>query len=155
MKRILLIVAVLILVASGGILLTLSRPHQGFSNDQFIDLPYGTGTMEMANRLANAGVIPSRWHLLAVRALRPGQRWQAGEYRFHQAATVWEVAGRLRRGDVYLVELRIPEGYNLYDIAGAVEQAGFAKAIAFINAARNPALIRDLAPHAPSPMAVS
>ena len=148
MKRIFIILAVVLIAAAGSIGLSLNR--QILPSEQFIEFPKGTGTMEIASRLAAAGVIPSRWHLLAARALRPGQRWQAGEYRFHKPATVWEVADRLKRGDVYLVELRIPEGYNLYDIAGAVEQAGFAKAIAFINAARNPAPIRDLAPHAPS-----
>jgi UPF0755 protein len=138
------------LAAAGWFGVTLSRPYQGFATEQFVEFPKGTGTAEIADRLAAVGVIPSRWHLLAVRALRPGQRWQAGEYRFHKAASVWEVADRLRRGDIYLVELRIPEGYNLFDIAGIVEQAGFGKGAAFVNAARNPALIRDLAPQAPS-----
>jgi UPF0755 protein len=150
MKRILLILAILILAFAGGIQWTLNRAYQGFATEQFLDFPKGTGTMEMARRLADAGVVPTRWHLLAVRALQPGQRWQAGEYKFYKAATAWEVSDRLRRGDIYLVELRIPEGYNLYDIAGIIEQAGFGKAPAFIAAARNPALIRDLAPQAPS-----
>lgn len=150
MKRILIIAAVVLMAAAGWIALSLNRPHQSFANEQFIEFPKGTSTMEMAGRLATAGVIRYRWHLLAARALRPSQRWQAGEYRFHKAATVWEVAGRLTRGDVFLVELRIPEGQNLYDIAGVFEQKGFGKAQEFINAARNPALIGDLAPHAPS-----
>jgi len=150
MKRILIILAAVLVLAVSGITLTLNRAYQGFATDQFLDFPKGTGTMEMARRLADAGVIPTRWHLLAARLLRPEQKWQAGEYRFQKAATVWEVADRLRRGDVYLVELRIPEGYNLYDIGGVVEQAGFGKAAEFVAAARNPALIRDLVPRAPS-----
>jgi UPF0755 protein len=150
MKRRLMIAGVLGVVAAAAMGWSLSRPHQGFGTETFVEFPKGTGTMEMARRLAEAGVIPSRWHLLAARALRPSQRWQAGEYRFHKAATAWEVADRLRRGDVYLVELRIPEGYNLYDIAAAVERAGLGDSKRFVNAARNPALIRDLAPGAPS-----
>lgn len=150
MKRVLLALAGILAVAAGGVALTLNRPHRGFEGERFLEFSKGTGTMEMARRLAEAGVIPTRWHLLAARALRPGQKWQAGEYRFEKAANVWEVAERLRRGDVYLVELRIPEGYNLYDIGGVVEQAGFGKAAAFVAAARNPALIRDLAPQAPT-----
>jgi UPF0755 protein len=150
MKRILLILAVLILLPAGWIALTLNRPHTVVSPEVFVEFPKGTGTMEMANRLASAGVVASKWHLLAARALRPGQRWQAGEYRFHKPATVWEVADRLRRGDVYLVELRIPEGYNLYDVAAVVEKAGLGSAQAFINEARRPVMIRDLAPSAPS-----
>ena len=150
MKRALIILFVLLAVAAGAIGLTLGRPFQGFQTESFIEFPKGTGTMEMARRLAEAGVIPTRWHLLAARALRPSQRWQAGEYRFQKAATVWEVADRLRRGDVYLVELRIPEGYNLYDVAAAIEQAGLVKAQAFLAEARHPSPIRDLAPQAPS-----
>lgn len=150
MKKILLLLAGVLLVAAGGVALTLNRAYQGFAGEQFLEFPKGTGTMEMARRLAEAGVIPTRWHLLAARMASPGQKWQAGEYRFQKAATVWEVADRLRRGDVYLVELRIPEGYNLYDIGGVVEQAGFGKAAEFVAAARNPELIRDLAPTAPT-----
>jgi UPF0755 protein len=150
MKRALLILVVLLAVVAGAIGVTLGRPFQGFQTESFVEFPKGTGTMEMARRLAEAGVIPTRWHLLVARALRPSQRWQAGEYRFHKAATVWEVADRLRRGDVYLVELRIPEGYNLYDVAAAIEQAGLVKAQAFLAEARHPSPIRDLAPQAPS-----
>ncbi len=150
MKRILLTTLLIALAAFGAIALALNRPYQGFAGEAFVEFPKGTGTMEMARRLADSGVIATRWHLLAARALRPGELWQAGEYRFQKAASIWQITDRLRRGDVYLVELRIPEGYNLYDIAAAVEQAGLAKAPAFIAAARNPALIADLAPTAPS-----
>lgn len=150
MKRALLYSLAVLFLAAAGLVFTLNRAYQGFSGERFIEFPKGTGTIEMSRRLAEAGVIPTRWHLLAARALRPGQKWQAGEYRFHQPANVFEIADRLRRGDVYLVELRIPEGYNLYDVAGAVEQAGLMKAADFVRAASNPALIRDLAPKAPS-----
>ena len=33
---------------------------------------------------------------------------------------------RLRRGDVYTIQVVIPEGYNLFDVAGAIEAAGLA-----------------------------
>lgn len=150
MKRLLLGFAGVVVVAALAGVWLLQRPYQGFGEERFIEFPKGTGTMEMAKRLADAGVIQSRWHLLAARALRPNQRWQAGEYRFHKPANVWEVSDRLRRGDIYRVELRIPEGYNLFDIGEVVQEAGLAKSDAFVAAARNPALIRDLAPQAPS-----
>lgn len=150
MKRILLLLLAALSLLLVGFAFSLYRPYQGFSQEQFVEFPKGTGTVEMAKWLADAGVIPSRWHLLAARALRPGQRWQAGEYRFHKAASPWEIADRLRRGDVYLVELRIPEGYNLFDIGEAVKQAGLKNAAGFVAEARKPTLIQDLAPHAPS-----
>lgn len=150
MKRILSLTAILLVLLAAAVAYSVHRPYQGFAQDQFVEFPKGTGTMEMARRLAKAGIIPTRWHLLAARALRPGQRWQAGEYRFSKPASPWEIAGRLQRGDVYLVELRIPEGYNLFDIGSVVEQAGLGTSADFVSAARRPGMIRDLAPQAPS-----
>ena len=46
------------------------------------------------------------------------------------------------------MELLIPEGYNMFDIAAAVEKLGTMKAATFLAAARNPALILDLDPQA-------
>ncbi len=58
---------------------------------------------------------------------------------------------RIVRGDVYTRALTIPEGYNIFDIAHAVEVAGFGPANTFLAAERSQtALIADLAPNAPS-----
>ena len=57
---------------------------------------------------------------------------------------------RIARGDIFYYELVIPEGRNLFDIAAAAEQLGLFPAPKFLEAARNPALIRDLDPQAPT-----
>jgi UPF0755 protein len=44
----------------------------------------------------------------------------------------------------------VPEGSNMFDIAASVGRFDFLKASDFLRAARNPALIRDLAPQAPT-----
>ncbi len=150
MKKTLLGLVLLIAAGIGGVALTLSKPHKAFEGAKFIEFAKGTGTMEMAKRLEEAGVLQSRWQLIAARALKPSVKFQAGEYKFEKPASVWDVVERLRKGDVYLVELRIPEGYNIYEIAEAVETAGLVKASAFLAVAQNPAMIRDLAPAAPS-----
>ena len=55
------------------------------------------------------------------------------------------------RGDVYNLTLTIPEGYNIFDIAAAVESAGFSDRATFLAAERQQtALIADLSPDAPS-----
>jgi UPF0755 protein len=82
--------------------------------------------------------------------VRRGSHLQAGEYRFEKAASALDVFGRIARGDIYYMELLIPEGYNMFDIAGAVEKLGTIKASAFLAAARNPAMIQDLDPKAQS-----
>jgi UPF0755 protein len=62
-----------------------------------------------------------------------------------------EVYARLVQGDVYTQTLTIPEGYNIFDIAQAVESAGLGSRDAFLAAERaDTSLIADLSPNAPS-----
>jgi UPF0755 protein len=51
---------------------------------------------------------------------------------------------------VFYYELRVPEGSNMFDIAAALEKLGLMKQDAFLSVSKNPALIQDLAPTAPS-----
>ena len=58
---------------------------------------------------------------------------------------------RLMRGDVYARTVAVPEGYNLYDIAAVVEQAGLGSAADFIAVAQHDvSLLRDIDPQATS-----
>ncbi|HEY2018284.1 MAG TPA: endolytic transglycosylase MltG [Bryobacteraceae bacterium] len=125
-------------------------PYQGFPGEVFVDIPRGTGTEGIADLLAHAGVVRSRWDFLAARVISRGRVLQAGEYRFNHPATPFEVYNRVARGDVFYFELVIPEGKNIFDIAAAAEQLGLFPAAQFLAAARDPSLIRDLDPHAPT-----
>ena len=104
----------------------------------------------MADELAQNGVIRYSWQFLMVRALHQGQKLQAGEYRFARADTPSNVLNRIARGDVFFYELVVPEGSNMFDIAASVGRFDFLKPSDFLRAARNPSLIRDLAPEAPT-----
>jgi UPF0755 protein len=148
--RVFLLVLLLAGTAGGYVLYRLSQPYQGFSEPVFVEFPHGTSTGQMATVLAEKGVIQDRWLFLAARVVRRGSHLQAGEYRFEKAASALDVFGRIARGDIYYMELLIPEGYNMFDIAGAVERLGTIKASAFLAAARNPAMIQDLDPKAQS-----
>jgi UPF0755 protein len=75
---------------------------------------------------------------------------QAGEYRFDRAASPLDVVRRIARGDIFYYELVVPEGRNLFDIGASVEQLGLFPAAKFLEAARNPAMIRDLDGEAPT-----
>ena len=138
------------LAAAGYAAYRLGRPYAGFHNEVFVELPRGTGTGAIADLLARAGVIRSRWDFLLVRVLERGRKLQAGEYRFARPATPVEVYSRIARGDIFYYELVVPEGKNLFEIASAVEDLGLFPAADFIAAARKPGLIRDLDPKAPS-----
>jgi UPF0755 protein len=125
-------------------------PYRGFSQDTFVEIPHGTTTSGIADRLASAGVIRSRWDFLLARTVRRGRRLEAGEYRFQKADSVLDVFNRIARGDVFYYTLVVPEGKNMFDIAASAAALGLFKEQQFVDAARNPALVRDLDPHAPT-----
>ncbi|HMD72056.1 MAG TPA: endolytic transglycosylase MltG [Bryobacteraceae bacterium] len=142
---------VLLAVLAGGFpTFRLNRPYQGFHDAVFVDIPRGASTYTIAGMLADAGVVPSRWDFLLARLVKRGRVLQAGEYRFNQPASPVEVLDRLARGDIFFYELVVPEGKNIFEIAASVEDLGLFKASQFLAAARNPKLIRDLDPLAPS-----
>jgi UPF0755 protein len=126
----------------------LTQPFQGFSEPVMIDFPHGTSTSQMAAMLADKGVIQHPWLFLAARLVRRGTRLQAGEYQFAKAASPLDVYGRIARGDIFYMELLVPEGYNMFDVADAVAKLGTISADEFLAAARDPSLILSLDPHA-------
>ena len=144
------ILALLVMAAAGYLMFRLVRPYQRFSGVTYLEFARGTSTGEMAGRLVEAGIVRSRWDFWLARLATRGRTLQAGEYRFAAPASALEVVRRIARGDVFYYELVVPEGKNMFDIAAAVEQLGLFPASEFLAAARNPALIRDLDPAAPS-----
>ena len=140
-----------LLAAAGGYAVWRAEsPYQGFSGDAFVEFAHGTPTGAIADRLAAAGVVRSRWDFLVARLLHRGRVLQAGEYRFQHPASPSVVLERIARGDVFYYELVVPEGFNMFDIGAAVEDLGLFPAAQFVQAAADPAMIRDLDPKAPS-----
>ncbi len=137
-------------LGAGLALHSLSGKYAGFPSEVFLDIPKGTGTRALARKLADAGVVRYRWQVLLARALRPRARLQAGEYSFRRPASTWEVLDRLVRGDVFYYQVTVPEGSNLFDIAATLEPQQILPASKFLEAARDPGLIRDLDPRAPT-----
>jgi UPF0755 protein len=120
------------------------------NGEVFIDLPTGTGSSEMAQKLQDGHVIRNRYAFLLLRAWKGGSL-KAGEYRFAEPASAAAVYARIARGDVYTRAVTIPEGFNLYDIAAAVEAAGLGSRTAFLQAAQtNADLVSAFAPAAKS-----
>ena len=141
---------VLLALGAGLAIYRAASPYQGFQGEVFVEIPRGTGARGIAERLAGAGVVRGEWDFLAVRLARGGRTLQAGEYRFNKPATPREVFDRIARGDIFYLELLVPEGKNIFDIAAAAEHLGAMKAADFLAAARDPGLIRDLDPRAPT-----
>ena len=127
----LLLLALIVLAIAGYVVYA---PY-GPSAETFVDIAPGTGSKAIATQLERNGIIRSRFGFDLLR-LNKGGILKAGEYRFDHPVPMPEVYARLLRGDVYTRTLTIPEGYNIFDIAQAVETAGFSSRDAFLAAAR-------------------
>ncbi len=150
MRRFLARLLVLAALLCGAYAFRVFRPYRGFEGEVFVDIPHGTSSGQMADLLAASGVVRSRWDFLLARLTGRGRVLQAGEYRFDRPVSAAGVLARIARGDIFYYELAVPEGKNMFDIAAACQQIGVFPASGFLAAARQPALIRDLDPAAPS-----
>ena len=143
---------ILAVVVAGGawVYSNLGRPYKGYTaQEQFVDIPPGTGTAGMARRLADAGVVRSaRTFRLAVWLRGSSRRLQAGEYRFDRPMTAAEVVDRIARGDVHVRTLTFREGLTIREMASVFEKAGFGSASEFIAASKNVGLVREVDPQA-------
>lgn len=115
----------------------------------FVMLRPGFSTRRIAAELQAAGVIRSRLGFILWHRIHSKQSLKAGEYLFDRTARTVEIHDRLVRGDIYVHTVVIPEGFTMFDIAQAVQDAGLGSAQDFLAVARsNVELISDLAPEA-------
>jgi UPF0755 protein len=127
-----------------------AQPYQGYAGgEQFVEIPAGSGSRAIGDRLVAAGVIRDVW-AYRVGLWRAGQarRLQAGEYRFATPMTPLEVVDMIARGEVYVVNVTFPEGLTIAEMARVADAHGFGPASAFVAAARNPSAVVAIDPAA-------
>jgi UPF0755 protein len=143
--------ALLLVFGVGGFLLWESlTPYQGYANEVFLEFERGTSTRQLADMLEEKGIIRSRYLFLLWRAMHPKTALQAGEYYFDRPLAPGDVFNKIRRGDIYYQQITVPEGSNLFEIADLLKGLRSFKPEEFVKAAADPAMIRDLDPHAPT-----
>jgi len=109
----------------------------------------GYSTRRIADELQSAGVIRSALAFTLWQRVDHRRSLKAGEYLFEKTANSLEVRRRLAEGDVYFHTVAIPEGYNLFEIAQAIQNAGLGPAQDFVKVAMSDtALVADLDPQA-------
>ena len=150
MRKLLTILLLAVLALGGWLGWGLLRPTAP-DGQKFVLLKPGSTTRRIAAELKAAGVIRSEKAFLVWHFLHHKRSLKAGEYLFEKPATVIDVHNRIARGDIYTHTVVIPEGYTMFDIAQAIEQAGLGPKEDFLKVARGETeLIRDLAPEATS-----
>jgi UPF0755 protein len=120
-------------------LLLPTKPEQ----TQILLFPTGSSSKAIAQSLADHGVIRSAKAFMLLHYVQPSRKLKAGEYKFDREATALQVLNRIARGDIYAHTVVVPEGFNMFDIAQAVEAAGLGTADDFLKLAQSEtALVR-------------
>ncbi len=154
MKKVALALLVVILVAAATasyvFYARLNQPFRGYSEaERFVDIPSGSGSRSIGERLIAAGVIRddltyrvALWRSGAARTLK------AGEYRFEGEMTPLAVIDKIARGDVVLLNVTFREGLTIDEMSRVFEGNGFGPAKSFTAAAADASPVRDLDPQA-------
>jgi len=151
MRRLLFFILILLIFAAGYMYMALYQPYQGYpSRGLYVDIPHGASQRTIARLLAENGVVRSSIAFEALCRSRKRRTLEAGEYFFDHPVTSFEVFDAIANGRVFVKELVVPEGCTMFDIADLAASEGFLSRNEFLAAARDPSLIRDLAPEAPS-----
>jgi UPF0755 protein len=143
-----------VLVAAGGaawLWYGITQPYQGFAPDGvFVDIPHGASSRGVGRLLRNNGVIRSAKAFELYARHKSPRTVQAGEYFFDHPTSGRDVFWKLVKGDVYEQPFTVKEGDTMFDIAKGLQKAKLLTEEEFLAAANNPALVRDIAPDAPT-----
>jgi peptidoglycan lytic transglycosylase G len=153
MRRFAIVVLLLLLAAGGAataVYLRLQQPYRGYPGaEQLVEIPPGSGTRTIGDRLVAAGVVRDRLTFRAALLISGQARvLKAGEYRFERPMTPLEAIGKIARGDVYVITLTIPEGLTIREMAALADMRGVGTAAEFIKGANDRSLMRSLDPSA-------
>jgi len=113
----------LILIIALGVLAiwarkTATTPVEHDSADRIVTIDPRTGTQGIVDRLAEAGIVRHPLALkIYLRATGRGGSLKAGDYKFASPISPLQAFDKIRRGEVFIERVTIPEGYNRFDIA--------------------------------------
>ncbi|HEV7501152.1 MAG TPA: endolytic transglycosylase MltG [Vicinamibacteria bacterium] len=108
----------------------------------------GAGVLDIGRQLQQLGLVrhPEVFRFYVLSRGETG-RLRAGEYALEGSMSLEQIVDKLVRGDVVRHTVTFPEGTNLDDMARLAAAKGI-PVEAFLAAARNPELIKDLDPEA-------
>jgi UPF0755 protein len=147
--------ALLLLLIAGAAVVVLmysrvNEPYRGYdAAEQFVDIPQGTGSLGIGERLVSSGVVrDASTFRIALWMSRQGRHLKAGEYRFDRPMTPFEIIDKLARGDVYVINVTFPEGQTIAEMAKIFESHGLGTAESFVKAAKDAAPVHEIDPAA-------
>lgn len=122
-------------------------PVPGSDEPVIVSVPPGATTRQIGLILQEAGLVKHAWMFRLVVEMK-GQdgKLRAGEYELRPGITMAQIVEKLLRGHVVTYPLTVPEGLTVEQIATLVEQRGLGSREKFLEAARNPELVREFLP---------
>ncbi|MFA6284768.1 MAG: endolytic transglycosylase MltG [Desulfurivibrionaceae bacterium] len=110
--------------------------------DIHVLIPPKTSLAGIEKILAENGVIPpGRGFYCLARVSRLSQRLQAGEYLFSPGQTPYQILRALAAGATVRWSVTIPEGSNIYQLAGILAAGGWGERELFLDLARDPEVL--------------
>lgn len=148
----LLLIFLLAAAASAGLVwYSLEKPFGTISSQGvFIEIPHGVSQRAAAHILKKNGLIRSSLAFELYARRHPKRSLLAGEYFFDHPLTGKEVFWKLANGEIYQQPFTVKEGDTVFDIARNLEAEHYMKAADFLEAAKDPSQIQDIAPGARS-----
>jgi UPF0755 protein len=141
-----LLMLIFVFIGAAGVYLNIVSYAQKSPNTAFVEqlvvVQSGQRFKTLSTLLHQKGVIlyPLKFRLFA-RIKGYDKRVKAGEYMLSSTMTPKKILETMVDGKVHLHRLTIPEGYNLRQIAQAVDNAGFASETDFLKAADDPGFV--------------
>jgi UPF0755 protein len=126
------------------------EPFRGYDQEEvFFTVEKGATGIRIAQSLEERGIIRDRrLFVLALRFRAGGKSVQAGEYRFAEPLSTFDVLSKLVSGDTFTFAVTIPEGLTLVETAELLGERGLADPSAIRAAFEEESPVADLDPEA-------
>lgn len=145
LEKIVLILAAAAMLALTHLYITFYTAPSNTPESRIVTIERGLSFRVIAERLESAGVVRDADSFsFAGRLLGAYKKVKAGEYEFTTNMTPMEVLEYLVKGKVKRYLVTVPEGYNIMEIASALEEAGLVQRQVFIARAADPGLVKSL-----------
>ena len=150
LTRLFLVIIICVGIIALWIRHTVTTPVEHEAADRIVTIDQGTGTQAIIARLAETGVVSHPLALkIYLRVTGRGGNLKAGDYKFASPISPLQAVEKIRRGEVDLERVTIPEGYNRFDIAETLaSKTGKASAEDFLRLMNDQTPIEQIAPTA-------
>jgi UPF0755 protein len=147
--KLLLLILLIAAAAAAWLWYSINYPYQGFASEGvFVEVAHGSSSRSVARLLERKGVVRNSVAFELYARRHPRRSLQAGEYFFDRATSAHDVFWKLANGQVFEQPFTVREGETMFDIGRDLEAGKFMSADEFLRAAKDPALIQDIAPKA-------